>query len=178
MPFNQQMTVPVDLGFTPDGKALSADPAIELEALRVKPPVLDMSAGKGVKWTRDPTTKNLHALLADDLDAFDMTIRVRVEKSKSFIVDLRGTKVEYDEAKGTLTCRDVTAPVRLHDGVLDLRVLVDRGSIEVFADWGLTAMSVAAIPDEKNLKLELIQTGNEVTIQSVTLYRLKSAWEK
>src|SRR4029079_17654273 len=82
MPFNQQMTIPVDLGFTHDGQTLSADPVIELEALHVKPPVLDVSAGKGVKWTRDVTTKNLYAILADNLDAFDLDIRIDSGKSK------------------------------------------------------------------------------------------------
>jgi fructan beta-fructosidase len=56
---------------------------------------------------------------------------------------------------------------------------VDRGSVEVFAEGGRVAMSVAAIPDEKNRKLELIPQGGTVRIfPGAWVYKMKSAWEK
>src|SRR5205823_9099606 len=101
-----------------------------------------------------------------------------LKKAAGFTLDLRGTTLTFDAAKGTLHCKDVTAPVKVVDGAIRLRVLVDRGSIEVFANDGLAAMSIAAITDEKNRKLALITHGGEVTIVWATVYRMKSGWEK
>ena len=72
----------------------------------------------------------------------------------------------------------MTAPAKVYDGQLSVTVFVDRGSIEVFAEGGKSVMSVAAIPDEKNRKLEFVPEGGEVTIRHAVVHRMKSAWEK
>jgi fructan beta-fructosidase len=84
----------------------------------------------------------------------------------------------YDAAKGTLTCKDVVAPIEGRRGELQLRVLVDRGSVEVFADSGRVAMSVAAIPDEKNRDVVLTPAGGSISLRGGGLWRMKSAWGK
>jgi fructan beta-fructosidase len=176
-PFNQQMTVPVDLRlYGKDEPVLRAKPIDELEDLREREPVRESL--RGTEWTRDAGTNTRRATLGDKLDAFDLSTRVTPGKTKELTFDLRGTKLVYDVAKETLTCKDVTAPAKLRDGTLVLRVLVDRGSIEVFVNWGEAAMSVAAIPDEKNHKAEVSADAADVTFDWVILYRLKSAWQK
>jgi fructan beta-fructosidase len=176
MPFNQQMTVPVDLRlYEKDGPVLRASPVDELEGLRERDPVRESSR---VEWARDPGTNVMRAALGDKLDAFDLGINVAPGKTKELTFALRGTNLVYDVAKETLTCKDVTAPAKLRGGSLRLRVLVDRGSIEVFVNGGEVAMSIAAISDEKNNKAELLATDTDAKLQSVILYRLRSAWTK
>jgi fructan beta-fructosidase len=172
-PFNQQMTVPVELGLRArigdrdQGLRLDAGPVVEALALRDGKPVFEVKRSA-------PRDCKERLTLADELDAFEANFHIATADI-DFTLDLRGTKLDYDARKGTLTCKDVTAPVP--NGSVDLQVLVDRGSVEVFANGGLVAMSIAAIPDEKNRKLELIPQG-EITIISAEVYRLKSAWEK
>jgi fructan beta-fructosidase len=180
-PFNQQMAVPVELSLgwgAKDERRLRAEPVRELESLREKRPVSAIEGGHGPAWTRDVGANVLRATLGDKLDAFDLAITVKPGKTKELTFDLRGTKLVYDVARETLACKNVTAPAKLSDGKLALRVLVDRGSVEVFANDGQVAMSIAAIPDEKNSKVELITPGTDVTVDVMFLYRLKSAWEK
>lgn len=170
--FNQQMTVPVDLGLTggPDRWHLVARPVRELETLRAPRPIevraSEVVPAAGVK------------VLGADLDAFEVELVVSPDRATGFALDLRGTKLTYDAAKGTLTCKNVTAPVEVRGGELDLRVLVDRGSVEVFAQGGRVAMSVAAVPGEKSTGLELVPQGGAITLKSARVYRMKSAWEK
>jgi fructan beta-fructosidase len=174
MPFNQQMTVPVELSLWSEagGAWLSASPVESLQELR------DGKAVFEVKHT-DPVAVPERRTIAENLDACDVEVWIDPKKSTGFTLDVRGTKLVYDSAKGSLTCKDVNVALgKLPSGVLSLRVLVDRGSIEVFAEGGRVAMSVAAIPDEKNRKLELIPNGGEVTIRSAAVYRMKSAWAK
>ncbi len=169
-PFNQQMTVPVELTLraTKFGYRLTALPVEELATLREAKPAHEL---------REPLTVKERLTLADNLDAFDLELEP-ASPYAGFTLDLRGTKLVYDAAKGTLTCKDVTATV---SNLEHLRVLVDRGSVEVFAGSlirGRAALSVAALPDEKNRKVELTPTDGEITIKSGAVYRMKSAWGK
>jgi fructan beta-fructosidase len=178
MPFNQQMTVPVHLMLwkgqdpvDPDEIRLTANPVEQLWGLRERPPAFDLQGGQR-QVVAKPTT------LADRVDAFDATLSIELGQAKGFTLDLRGTKLVYVGTKHTLSCKNVTAPAKPHNDVVILRILVDRGSVEVFADESRVAMSVAAIPDEKNRALGLTPHDGEVTVRSATVYRLKSAWEK
>jgi fructan beta-fructosidase len=173
LPFNQQMTVPVELGLCNAGKGANRDLrlwASPVEELRNLYEPKSDPVGRTVAFVKPRT-------LADDLDAFDLSLTAHPSKSTGFTLDLRGTKLVCDTAKCKLTCKDVSAP--LPDPGSDgyrLRVLVDRGSVEVFSG-GTVAMSIAAIPDEKSRKLELIPHGGEVQL-TVRVSRMKSAWEK
>lgn len=180
MPFNQQMTVPVELNLVKDGDALrlAAWPVWDVEWLREEEPVFEVKRDAKTSITKRTT-------LGDNLDAFDADLTIDLKKATGFTLDLRGTKLTYDVAKETLTCKDVTTPAKLKYGMLHLRVLVDRGSVEVFPngigggfEGCFAALSVAAIPDEKNRKLELIPVGGEIGLPWASVYRMKSAWEK
>ena len=179
MPFNQQMTVPVDLHLYPATEVraahLAAMPVDEIKQLHDGKPVYQVHDQPAVRVPAAVT-------LADDLDAFDLELLIEVGQNTGFTLDLRGTKLVYDPAKKSLTCKDVPAPVVVDEPprLLFLRVLVDRGSVEVFGGGGNSrvAMSVAAIPDERNHKLELIPQGGAVRIFQGWVYRMKSAWEK
>ena len=183
MPFDQQMTVPVDLMLSPaigdirPRPSLVAMPAGELHDLRHEKPAFDSNPNQ-VRTIKAPESFTL----ADDVDVFDLEVVPHADKGTGFSLDLRGTTLVYDPVKQTLSCKDVTA--KLADGVFEvpgtrrLRVLVDRGSIEVFADGGRVAMSVAAVPDEKNRKVVLAPTGGPLKLLSGTIHRMKSAWGK
>jgi sucrose-6-phosphate hydrolase SacC (GH32 family) len=173
MPFNQQMTVPVELSLVDSGPKsgprLTAAPVPELESLREREPASKED------FERSYTKR---AVLAEDLDAFEVSVWIDPGKATGFTLNLRGTNLTYDAAKGTLSCKDVTAPVQLGKHGLQLQILVDRGSVEAFAGEWRVAMSVAVIPDEKNRTVELIPHGGEVKIRGGGIYRMKSAWEK
>ncbi len=179
MPFNQQMTVPVELqlnSYTGE-PLLFAEPLVSLRSLREVQPAYELHATakeREFRSVKDAVT------LADELDAFDVELIVGPGEAAGFTLDLRGTALVYDAKKNTLTCKGVSVPLPKRDELIGfrLRVLVDRGSIEVFAERGRVAMSVAALPAEKNRKLQIIPKGGEVTIRYATVHRLKSAWEK
>jgi fructan beta-fructosidase len=169
MAFNQQMTLPVELKLhkEADQYYLSAEPVNELDQLMVRPDE-ELQSVQKLSEARS---------LASNLDAFQVALEVEMLKATGFTLDLRGTKLSYDATKQLLTCKDVTARVPLVDRKVSMGVFVDRGSVEVFAHGGRVAMSIAAIPDEKNRKVELIPQAGEIRID-VGIWRMKSAWEK
>lgn len=163
-PFNQQMTLPVELRLLrgADGPVMVAVPVPEIQSLR--------DADKPVASIKELSAKE-PAVLADNLDAFEMALRTGT--ASDWVLNLRGTKLVYDAGKKSLTCNGVTAPIDAPAGNFLTQIFVDRGSVEVFANGGRVAMSVAALPNEKNRKVEF--TG---AADSGSIWHLKSAWGK
>jgi fructan beta-fructosidase len=183
--FNQQMTIPVTLHLsTASGEPKLVAHPIDLQPVREKEPARKINL-PGSTFSRNGKAGEQRFPLADKLDAFELWAEIDVGTATGVGFDLRGTKLLYDPKKQTLTCKGVTAPVTMTNPInekltkrLRLRVLVDRGSVEVFADGGLVAMSVAAIPDEKNDAAALVWSGGDVTVDQFYVYRIKSSWGK
>ena len=87
---------------------------------------------------------------------------------------MRGLDITYDAAKGTLTCGRVAAPLKPRDGRVSLRVLVDRGSVELFADGGAVAISVAHIAPDDDHMITAIGRG---AIDHLVWWPIKSVWK-
>jgi fructan beta-fructosidase len=144
MPFNQQMTVPVELTLreTDDGLRLHARPVTEIERLR----------RNGLESTPFALTEQ-PVKLGEGIDrAFDATIGLKVGTTGRVTVDAAGTAIVYDATAGSLQVGKHEAKLkRPADGEIDLRVLVDRGSVEVFAQGGRVAISSGAIAKETGI---------------------------
>ncbi len=184
MPFNQQMSVPVELKLenSKDGQRLTALPVTELRKLHGG----GMLSRDSTYFTSHPENKEGVPLSPFQSpqgnftlgEAFDIECEFDTTSATELGLKLRGTSITYDVKKGVFTCKNVSAPLKFEGNVLRLRVLVDRGSIEVFADGGRTAISVAALPAEKSAELEVLGTGGDVKMKVLSVQRMKTAWEK
>jgi fructan beta-fructosidase len=170
MPFNQQMTVPVELTLrtTEDGVRLFAEPVKEIESLR--------DARHGWKDLSVKPGSNPLAEIKGEL--FDISAEVRPGAAEQVTFTLRGVPVVYDAKKGEVICKGKTAPLIVRkDGTARLRILVDRGSVEVFGNDGQLALSVGVLisPDERSLALSA--RGGEAKVIAIDVNVLKSAWK-
>jgi fructan beta-fructosidase len=170
MPFNQQMTAPVELSLrtTPDGVRLFAEPVKELAALRGKPRTLTDVILK-------PDSKSPSI---DVGELIDVEAEFDIGTAKTIGLDVRGVPVLYDVASKQLTSRGKTAPLKLTDGRLKLRGLVDRGSVEVFADGGRVALSIGERVSDRPRELFAFARGGEARLRSLRAYPLASVWAK
>jgi fructan beta-fructosidase len=175
MPFNQQMTVPVELTLrsTKDGARMFAEPVKEIEKLRDKGEVGGLVTGasdiplSGEEGYTDIVEKGL----------FDAIATVDVGDAKSIEFTVRGAKIVYDVAAKTIACGRHKAPLSLKDGELTLRVLVDRGSVELFAGEGAVAISTAHRPAADDVVITMFAKGGKAKIESADVFQLKSSWQ-
>lgn len=167
MPFNQQMVAPVELTLhrTGDHVALRAAPAAELATLRGQAQVVEVSAAKVGTWTAPVQPQ----------DGFELVLRLIPARTGDAGLNVRGLPIRYSAEKQELTVAGKTASLPLDGETLDLRVLTDRGSVEVFAEDGRAAFSVLHVPPEKQAALELVLPQG-ASLKSLTAYDLKSAW--
>jgi fructan beta-fructosidase len=169
MPFNQQMTVPCEMTLrrTDDGIRLFAEPVKELEYLR---------SGKHV-WKDLLLEAGENPLKSVRGELFDVQTEFQPLGANEVVFTLRGVSVVYDARKGEVSCQGKTAPLRPHGGTVSLRLLVDRGSIEIFGNEGQIALSVGVLASPANQTIALSVKGSSVKANVVRVYVLKSAWE-
>ena len=170
MPFNQQMSFPRELTLrtTPEGPRLHMLPVREIESLR----------GKKHAWTDLKLSPGDNPLSALEGELWDVQAEIAVGKESPAAVafTVRGEPIRYDVRAATLHCLGRSAPLTPQDGRIKLRVLVDRTSIEIFANDGRVTMCSCFLPDPADRSLGLSVEGGEAVVPSLCLYELTSAW--
>jgi len=170
MPFNQQMNFPCELTLrrTPDGLRLHRQPVREIAGLY----------GKEQRWhglTLAPGDNPLHALSGD---LWDIRVEFEVGSAAALGLRVRGEDVRCNVNDKTLTMLGQTAPLKLDGARLALRLLVDRTSLEVFADGGQISMTGCFLPFLDGSTLAVFAEGGSAKIVSLTVHPLRSAWPR
>jgi sucrose-6-phosphate hydrolase SacC (GH32 family) len=170
----QQMTFPCELTLRrcPEGLRMFSNPVREIEKLHNKEHTWkDLSLAPG---------ENPLAQLAGDL--FDVRVEIDPLDAAEVGLRVRGEEIRYDVKNAKLICRKSgdgrtgEAPVELQNHRLKLQVLVDRVSLETFAQDGKATISVKFMPRDDAKPLELYALGGKAKIVSMTVYELNSAW--
>ena len=93
------------------------------------------------------------------------------------IFDLRGEKVVYHAQSQTLSCGGVRTQLRPEKGIMHLRILLDRTSIEVFGNNGRVYIPRCIIPNDDNRSLSTSCGKGKVKARYLRVHELKSIWE-
>lgn len=169
MPFNQMMNFPVELSLrmTQDGPRLFAWPVREIETLyKESTDMPDMEL-------RDAS----HRLDYKGNGLMDINLVFQNDSAAEFGAIVRGLTVVYDARAGELRCGDKTAPLANLGGRIELRMLVDRLSTEIFANNGQVYMPMRHLQEGNAVDLEVFAKGGEAVVTGITVNELSSAWE-
>ena len=77
-----------------------------------------------------------------------------------------------------ISCLGRSANLSPVKGVVTLRILLDRTSLEVFANDGKVSMTSCLLPAQQDTLLELYAKGAEAHVESLTVHNLRSAWHR
>jgi fructan beta-fructosidase len=172
-PWRGQMTIPRELGLKtfPEGIRLVQSPVQALSSLRGKP-------------VRTPKTRSFEIRADLELTSQGETGWKLVAKDGSY------TSVGYDASKeqifvdrthsGLVGFSDrfparTSVPLPRRSGKLIFDLLVDRNSIEVFADEGRVAITNLIFPESAPRSFDFYSTGGGNPLP-VTVWPLKSIW--
>ncbi|NLH74376.1 MAG: glycoside hydrolase family 32 protein [Verrucomicrobia bacterium] len=169
MPFNQSMTVPLELKLitTSEGPRLTWTPIKELHILRTNTHLL--TSTKLTPESADPLA-NAKAQLVE--------IRADFEPDNQSILlfTVRGAQISYDARTQKLIVNGHAAPAPLLNGRQNLVIYCDRTGLEVFASGGLTYVPMPFQPAPDNLSLSLKTTNGHVNVTRIEVHNLESAW--
>lgn len=168
MPFNQMMTFPVELTLRqrPEGHRLHVNPVQEITKIY----------GRKHQRTNLPLPTAQNPLTGIKGDCFDITAEFELQGATQLGLHVRGIPVVYSVADQRLNCLGCSAPLETPDGVLTLRLLVDRTSIEIFAQDGEVYMPVGIIPSDHLRTLDVFARGGAALVRSLEVCEVKPAW--
>ena len=169
MPFNQQMTLPVELrlGTTEEGIRLLFSPVEEIDKLHK-----DKQTLRDTVFSADPIQ-----LPTGGRDLLDIRADIDVGQAAEIVLTIRGIPVVYDVEAQELSCRNRTGRLRAPGGRLQLRILLDRASIEIFAARGQVYLALGTIPKDDDRSCFLSARGGKGKAIAVDVFQLQSIWD-
>jgi sucrose-6-phosphate hydrolase SacC (GH32 family) len=163
MPFNQQVSFPCELTLrtTPNGPRLFRQPISENALLHNG---LD-------SWTNRFLRAGQTLPLEPSGRLFHVRAAVSIPSGAKLTFNIRGIPVILTSK----TIESGTSPAPVQDQIKTVEFLVDRASIETFVNQGEISSTRFVLPSENGLSVKA--EGDSVTIQSITVYPLNSAWK-
>jgi len=164
MPFNQQVSFPCELTLhaTSAGLRLFREPIKEISLLRDTPET----------WTERSLDAGATISLEPSGECCEIQAEVTIPDKARLTFNLCGALLVLTAD----TIRSATVHATIADPIKMVDILVDRTSIEAFLNHGQLSGSRCYLPSESGLSLRA--DGAAVAIHSLTVYPLKSAWEK
>jgi fructan beta-fructosidase len=163
MPFNQQISFPCELTLrgTPNGLRVFREPIREIALLH---------NGQDT-WTNRLLNANQVLPLEPAGRLFHIRAEINIPSGARLTFNIRGVPVILTSQ----TIESGSSPASVIDHIKTVEILVDRASIETFVNRGEISSTRFVLPNENGLSVKA--EGGSVTIQSLTVYPLNSAWK-
>jgi fructan beta-fructosidase len=178
MPFKGQMTFPCELALTKFsfGYMLTRKPVGEIELLH----------DKHYDWENENLIPGINQNILKKVkgDCLHLIGEFDLKTSNNFGFMIRrdrksaGTEIMYDVKRGTLSVLGSTVPLMPVDNAIKLEILIDRASVEIFANDGQAVISNCFTPDEGAEGLELFTRGGELEVLKLDIYKVNSVWKE
>jgi len=166
MPFNQQMSFPVELSLrgSNDDWTLCRWPVEEIELITASLEIPE-SFRLDAKSRPMPVVGEL----------FDMAFDLSAEHGSEVVMTIRGVPMTFDFGQRVVNFRDRKVPMP-GTGRLSVRLLIDRASVELFLDGGKLSASFCYLPDAHIDPLVFRSIGGDANLGRVRVKRVNDVW--
>ena len=178
MPFTGQMSFPCEISLTKFnfGYKLVRKPIREIEKLH----------DKHYNWKNKNLipgiNENIVKNVKDDCLHIKGEFDLKTSDSFGFIIrnsrKTPGADIRYDVKRGALTILSSTMPIVPIDNKISLEILVDRSSVEVFANGGQSVVSNCFNPEDGADELILFTNGGELEVVNLDIYKMNSIYSE
>ena len=111
-------------------------------------------------------------------DVFEFVAEIEPFEATECSIGIRGETLTYSVADKRLSFMGSHAPLLQANGTIRLRIIVDRNSVEVYANQGEVTFTKYFHPDPGNMDLSFSSVGGDLRIKDLEVYRLESIWLK
>ena len=167
--FSHQVTFPRELTLrsTPKGPRLYAWPVREIEQLY------------GQTWgVQNLKLGGLEAIPEASGEALDIDATFELNSPDAMpVLVVKGEKIWYDAAAKTLHCQQFSAPLEPEGNRVNLRILADRASLEIFGNGGIVCLSTGVNQPAKTLDVKVGVLKGAATATDIKVREIKSIWQ-
>ena len=167
MPFNQLMLFPTELKLhtTDEGVRMFPKPIDAINALHKDKHIRE----NVILSNNKPLSTNVA------LDVMHLIAEFNVDNNANFGMDINGFNIDYNAKEQKLNDVEVK-PI---NGKLKLEIIVDRTSIEIFANDGRAYIVKPHIAKTNNLHVNAYSNAKEegTRLNKFAIYEMKSIWE-
>jgi len=168
MPFNQMMYFPTELNLrtTTNGVRLFSTPIAEMTN----------NTAVSYVWTNLTVSPGSNPLAGIRGTLFNVKAQFSVGTAQTVTFTFQGVTVTYNAATQQISCNGVSNGLVPVGGVIQLEIIVDRKTIEIFGNNGQLYMP---LPADNPVSTSLISagcSGGNATFNSLTVNKLKSIW--
>ncbi|MBF0196195.1 MAG: glycoside hydrolase family 32 protein [Planctomycetes bacterium] len=195
MPFAEQLSFPTTMHLRKQGAdhLLCRWPVDEIKSLYTKTHTLP----KNIKVEK--ANQNLKDISAD---AMDITLSFE-PKAKDLVFHMRGSTLTYQAKDNKLSFlsasyaqiqkrlaemnekerkrhrgkKNFLLPDAAIDGVVNVRILIDRGSFEIFLNGGVSVLTQSEISELDQLSLFFSHNNTNAIINELIIHELESSWK-
>ena len=191
-PWRSAMSVPRELTLQKIAGTteLTAQPVHQLQSLRQGKPYVARTARllQGTTTLQGPgargdTVEILAQFKAKDADTFGLNVRTGHGQRTTIGYDVARGGVYVDRTMSGDVGFDATfpskefAPLPVKNGTITLHVLVDRSSVEVFAQDGQRTITDQIFPNADSQGIQVFSRGGRAQLDKITIWQLRSAWQ-
>ena len=136
MPFNQQMLFPVELTLrtTEEGPRIFAQPVNEIKKIY----------GKNWIYQDKIVEEGQYSILEENYDEglYDISAEFEIGIAERFGLFINNIQITYEIKEQKLYCQERSASLKPMEGKIKFRILVDRTTLELFANDGQIYMPI------------------------------------
>ena len=143
--------------------------------------------GKKHQWKHKDLKPGKNLLEDMKGNLFDINAEIVLNDAEEVGFEINGFPVTYNVKEKLLiggegkegdefSQGETKAELKPIDGKISLRILVDRPSIEIFANNGRIYMPMQAVRDLSNKSLKIYAKGGTAHIEELTVHEVKSIW--
>jgi fructan beta-fructosidase len=169
MPFNQIMLFPVVLTLhsTDEGPRMFANPIDEIKNIY----------SKEYKWDNMLLKPGQNPLCEVKGELFDIDAEFEASGKGTFGFIFNEIPVVYNKVEQKLTCSGSEAFLPPLKGKIRIRILVDKISLEIYANGGEVYMPIRAGGNNLKKNIKIFTKGENTQVSSLVIHRLKSIWK-
>ena len=132
---------------------------------------------KEYKWSDIDLEADQNLLSDVKGELLDINVEFELDDAAEFGFKINGKEIKYKVEDHSISGDGVEADLLPDDDKIRLRILVDRLSIEIYANDGRIYMPIRAYPEDVPSQLEIF-TDDDITVNSLIVNELKSIWNK
>lgn len=168
MPFNQLMYFPTALTLqaTSNGVRLCSTPIAEITN----------NAVNIYSWTNLTLNPGYNPCSGIRGTLFDVKARFSPGTAQSVSFVFQGITVTYSVAGQQIYCNEDTQSLPQINGLVQLEIIVDLDTIEIFGDDGELYMPLPANNSSSNSLISVTTSGGSAMFDSLEVYKLTSIW--